>query len=282
MDEILRIEGVSKRYKNFLLNNINLSLHKGEIVGIIGENGAGKTTLLRIIMELVHADTGKINFNLENVALCKNEKECIGYLECNRDIYPDAALKEMTHFLKKAYSRNWNQAKFDYYYNDLFKIGSNRKLKELSTGMKVKFYLAIELAKEPELLILDEPTSGLDPMIRNSLLTLLNQISKEEKKTILFSSHITEDIEKIANRIVYLDNGQILLNSDKNIIKNEYKKITVKNLMNQDKILQDYVISNGVNNGDIYIIKCEGLVEKEAALFEEVYLDEVLVYLKKK
>ena len=204
---VLEINNLSKKYEKFELKNINLKIPEGSILGLIGQNGAGKSTIIKSIMNIIPYDSGSIKINGNNVNI-KNEisiKEEIGYVGEHLDFYPDVKLRQIYKFTCKFY-RNWDESLFNRLI-EIFNIDIDKKIKELSKGMVVKFSLAMALSHRPKFLLLDEPTSGLDPVIRSELLDILSEEVKSRKCSILFSSHITEDIIKIADTVAFIDNG---------------------------------------------------------------------------
>lgn len=207
--KVLEIIGLCKSYPEFTLQDFNLSLYEGEVVGFIGPNGSGKSTTIKSIMNLIRPDQGKVLFYGKKISENEqNIKTEIGYVGEHLNFYEKTSLKKIYKFVKRFY-KNWD----DEFFIELihkFNLSLDKKLGECSKGMIVKFSIALSLAHHPKLLILDEPTSGLDPVIRNDILQILKDLCTREKTTIFFSSHITEDIEKITNRVVYIYNGKFL------------------------------------------------------------------------
>ena len=277
MSTILEVRNICKYYNDFSLKNISFCLEKGTIIGFIGENGAGKTTTLSAIMNLIRVDSGEVYLRDKQV---KNTQEMkrVSYLESNRDLYPDIKMDDYKYFVSQAYKKTWSEEKYQKYRKQ-FHIENSKRIKELSTGMKAKFYLAVELAKQPEFILLDEPTSGLDPLARNELLEILEQLVEEENITIFFSSHITSDIEHIADQVVFIHDGKILLNMEKRKICSNYKKVDISFLKNMTEKERDSVKQSGVKNFDYYIVdqcKFKGNTIKES---KEASLDDVLMFL---
>lgn len=206
---VLEVQNLCKNYPNFSLENVNLNLYEGEIVGFIGPNGSGKSTTIKAIMNLIQADQGQVLFYGKRIS---QDEKCIkmdiGYVGEHLNFYENTSLKNIYKFVKRLY-KNWDN---DFFIEliEKFQLPLEKKLGECSKGMIVKFSIALALAHHPKLLILDEPTSGLDPVIRNDVLIILKELCEREKTTIFFSSHITEDIEKITDRVVYIYNGKIL------------------------------------------------------------------------
>lgn len=224
MENILEIKGLTKHYNAFDLNNINFTLKRGYIMGFIGANGAGKTTTIKLIMNLIKKNSGDIYvFGKDNVKYEKEIKNKIGFVydECN--YFETLSINDNAKMISPFYSK-WNQKTFNNY---LTKFGLNKKqkLKELSKGMKIKFQLAIALSHNAELLIMDEPTSGLDPIFRSEILDLLRDYIEDGTKSVLFSTHITADLEKSADYITFINEGNMIFSMDKDTLMDKYKII---------------------------------------------------------
>lgn len=208
MDLVLKVENLSKKYAKFELKDVSFEIECGSIMGFIGRNGAGKTTTLKCLLNLVHTDGGKIEYFGLDYRSHENEiKQRIGFSSGGVDYYPMITLKKIASVTKSFYD-NWNENAYERFMKE-FSLDENKKVKELSEGMKVKFNLTLALSHNAELLILDEPTSGLDPVSRDELLTIFENLSKEGV-SILFSTHITSDLDKCADHITYIKNGIIV------------------------------------------------------------------------
>ncbi|SCG82472.1 putative ABC transporter ATP-binding protein yhcG [Proteiniborus sp. DW1] len=228
MRNILEISNLRKEYKEFTLKDISLTLPRGYIMGLIGPNGAGKSTTIKAIMNLINCDSGKIKlFGLDYENSEEEIKNKIGYVGEEQYFYEDMSVKWMEQFISQHY-RQWNKDEF-YALLERFNVSPTKKVQELSKGMRVKLSLALALAHNPELIILDEPTSGLDPVIRSEILKILLEIIQDENKSVLFSTHITEDIEKIADYVTYLIDGRIVLSAPKDELLEKWKTIHIKN-----------------------------------------------------
>ena len=205
---VLEVEGLCKRYPAFALENVSFSVGAGRICGFIGRNGAGKSTTLGSLTGLVHPDAGAARFfgldARENETAIKRR---IGYVASGVNYYPNKKLRMITRVTRMFYD-GWDDAAYARYMR-LFGLDESKTPAQLSAGMKVKYALALALSHRAELLILDEPTSGLDPVSRDELLDVFMQLSREGK-AILFSTHITSDLDKCADDIVYIRQGKIL------------------------------------------------------------------------
>lgn len=219
MNNVIEVSNLRKQYNNFLLDNISFSVPCGFVGGFIGENGAGKTTTLKLILGMVMKDGGDIKLfgkPAEDVSL----KEDIGVLfeqpYYQEDWTPLDIEKVMRPFYKK-----WSDAAF-HQYLDRFSLDPKQKYKTMSRGMKMKLGMAVTLAHDAKLLLLDEPTSGLDPVGRDEMLDIFRDYMVKEDRTIFFSTHITNDLEKIADYITYIQNGRILYSGLKDDLIEKY------------------------------------------------------------
>lgn len=219
MNNVIEISNLSKQYKNFLLNDISFSVPSGFVCGFIGENGAGKTTTLKLILGMVMKNSGNIKLfgkSADDVSL----KEDIGALfeqpYYQEDWTPIDIEKAMRPFYKK-----WDSSAF-HQYLERFSLDPKQKYKTMSRGMKMKLGMAVTLAHDAKLLLLDEPTSGLDPVGRNEMLEIFRDYMVKENRTIFFSTHITSDLEKIADYITYIKNGRILYSGLKDDLIEKY------------------------------------------------------------
>lgn len=223
--EVLSVKELVKTYDKFTLNKVSFSLEEGRIMGLIGKNGAGKSTTLKAIINQIHRDSGEIKFWGKD--LIKHEidiKKNISFVVGGINSYPTKVIKVLTDVTKSFYD-NWSDNVYKTYI-DRFEIDVNKRVKELSEGMKIKYNLAIALSHNAKLLILDEPTSGLDPVSREELIDIFNDLAVNKRVTILFSTHITSDLEKCADDITYIRNGEVVASLDINAFKGNYKKIT--------------------------------------------------------
>lgn len=221
MTSILEIKGLCKEFKGFSLKGIDLTLDKGYIMGFIGPNGAGKSTTIKLIMNLIKKDAGEIRiFGKDHVIDEQEVKNRIGFVLDENYFYEELTVDEMKWVLAPLY-RSWDEKAFKKYVKK-FQLPGNRKIKDLSKGMKMKFSLAIALSHNAELLIMDEPTSGLDPLVRSELLDIMTETIQDENKAVFFSTHITSDLEKTADFITMIDQGEIVFSMPKDDLINNY------------------------------------------------------------
>lgn len=235
MGPILEITNLRKEYEGFTLKDISLTLQRGFIMGFIGPNGAGKSTTIKLILNLINRDGGTIKvFGMDNIKYETQVKNRIGFVLDENFLYDELTVREMKNIIASFYKR-WDDKTFDNYMKK-FELPYNKKIKELSKGMKVKFSLAAALSHNAEFLILDEPTSGLDPVVRNELMDILSDVIQDENKAIFFSTHITSDLDKIADYVTFINNGEIIFSTAKDDILENYGLVKGPNeLINDDK-----------------------------------------------
>ena len=224
MKNCIEIKGLCKSYGDFSLNNINLTLPGGSILGLIGENGAGKTTTIKCILNLIRRDAGEITvLGHDNIREERLAKQDIGLVldEC---FFSDALRPlDLDKILAPAY-REWDRKLFREYLGK-FGLPEKKLIKEFSRGMKMKLSLSAALAHHPKLLILDEATAGLDPVVRDEILDEFLGFIQDEDHAILMSSHITSDLEKVADYIAYIHQGQVVLSAAKDAILDSYGRV---------------------------------------------------------
>jgi len=223
--EILSVQNLSKHYEKFDLKDVSFTLEEGYIMGFIGRNGAGKTTTLKSMTRLVHPDSGRVNmFGLD---FATNELQCkqkIGFMLGGVDFYPKKKLGTIAAVTSRFYSQ-WDDTEYQRCL-DRFELDPEKKIDELSAGMRVKFSLTLALSHQARLLILDEPTSGLDPVSRDELLLLFQNLIEDGEHSILFSTQIISDLEKCADFITYIKDGTIIAKTDKDSFLGAYRLVS--------------------------------------------------------
>lgn len=208
MENILEVNDISKEYKDFRLDHITFSVPRGMICGMIGENGAGKTTTISCIIDILRPDSGDVRvFGMDYAHAAREIKERIGLVMDGLEQNPFLYVSDLDKIMKRLY-RTWDSGRFQSYLKR-FQLPADKKVKDLSKGMNVKLNFAIALSHDVELLILDEATSGLDPVMRDEILDLLQEFVTDENHSILISSHITSDLDKIADYILFIHEGKI-------------------------------------------------------------------------
>lgn len=224
MNKVLEVSGLTKYYKDFSLSDVNFSLEEDCITGFIGVNGAGKTTTIRSILGLVKRESGTIKFFGKE--LDKNEQELknrIGVVLDDGGFYEDLTMTQMKSIIAPAYSR-WS----DQDYKGLmerFSLNPQQKIATLSKGMRLKFALTLAMSHQADLLIMDEPTSGLDPLIRSQLMGMLQEYMKQGGKSVFFSTHITSDLDKVADMLILIHDGRILFQKEKDMLIDSHRLI---------------------------------------------------------
>jgi ABC-2 type transport system ATP-binding protein len=222
MNDILKVEKLNKSYGDFSLTDVTFSLPEGCITGFIGINGAGKTTTLRTLLGLTKKNSGNIQFfGLEMEKNEKQIKDRIGIVLDDGCFYDELSLDEMKSIISSAYTA-WSEQDFKRYM-DMFSLDPKQKINTLSKGMKMKYALALALSHNAELLIMDEPTAGLDPLIRSQLLKVLTDYMENGGKGVFFSTHITSDLDKIADMLIMIDNGHIVFQEEKDTLLETYR-----------------------------------------------------------
>ncbi|MDD2422160.1 MAG: ABC transporter ATP-binding protein [Heliobacteriaceae bacterium] len=226
MDNVLEIRKLSKNLGGFRLREVSFTLPRGYVMGFIGPNGAGKTTTIKLTMNLMRRDDGEVRvFGLDNRRYGKEIKQRIGFVYDDSHYYEELSILDNRRIVAGLY-QGWDEKAFQQRLQE-FDLPPDQKLKNLSRGMRTKFGLAIALSHGAELLIMDEPTSGLDPVFRSELLDILQQLMVEENKSVLFSTHITTDLERVADFICFINQGHIVFCRSK------------------DEVLQDHVLVKG-------------------------------------
>jgi ABC-2 type transport system ATP-binding protein len=221
MENILKVENLTKTYDNFKLDKLSFSLKKGFIMGFIGPNGAGKSTTIKLIMNLCQKDSGNIEiFGKDYQKYEKSIKERIGFIYDQNHYYDDLTIELMKRIIAPYYP-SWNETVFRSYLKR-FDLNPKKRIKELSRGMKTKFSLAVALSHGAELIIMDEPTSGLDPIFRSEILDILSEIIENGNCSVFFSSHITQDLERAADYITFINKGKLIFSKEKETILEDY------------------------------------------------------------
>ena len=203
---VLEVQGLTKRYPAFTLDHVSFTVPQGAVMGFIGRNGAGKSTTLKSILGMVHPDEGAVRvFGMDYAANEAAIRRELGVVLGGIDFYPKKKLGVITDVTRRFYD-NWDEDKYRHYLQ-LFALDESKRVDQLSSGMKVKYMIALALSHSARLLILDEPTSGLDPVSRDELTELLDHIVADGTRSVLFSTHITSDLEKCATHIAFIKDG---------------------------------------------------------------------------
>lgn len=280
MTAILELKDVSKSYSGFSLERVGFSLEPGYIMGFIGPNGAGKTTTIKLIMNLIRLDAGEIKvFGLDSRRYEQEIKQRIGFVYDESHFYENLTITEMSRLIAPFY-RSWDWQIYKQYV-DRFGLPERKKLAQFSRGMKMKYALAVALSHGAELLIMDEPTSGLDPVVRSEFLDILRDVIQDERRSVLLSSHITSDLDQIADYVTLINGGRIIFSKSKEELWEEYALIKGEKAL-LDSGLRPYVV--GLKESQFGF---EGLVTNKAeaqriagsrAVFERPNLEEIMLY----
>lgn len=220
MDAILQVENLTKHYPDFTLDHVSFSVPKGTIMGLIGENGAGKSTTINAILDLIHKDDGTVTFWGQELSSAKQLKEDIGVVFDGINFYETLTPAKVGKIARAAYSQWDNHLYQDYLKR--FQLPLDKEFKQMSKGMKVKLCIAVALSHNPKLLILDEATSGLGPVMRDDILDVFLEFVQDENHSIMMSSHITTDLEKVADYITFIHQGKVIFNKKKDDLRYHY------------------------------------------------------------
>ena len=276
----IEIKNIKKIYKDFKLDINNFKVPSGTITGLIGENGAGKTTLIKSILGIIKSDCK--NLKIFNKDYKENEndiKDDIG-LVLDNAFFPELLNAKDINTVMKGIYKNWDEKLFFKYLKD-FNLPHDKEIKSLSCGMKKKLEIITALSHHPKLLILDEPTSGLDPVARSEVLDILLKFIKDEDHTVLLSTHITTDLEHTSDQIIFIDDGKIVLDEQKDNVINDYGILKCDHSY-FDKISKNDVLAYKKNkyNTDVLIKDKERLKKKyKDVIIDNVTLEDLMILM---
>jgi len=281
MDNILEIQNLCKSYKGFELKNVSFTLPRGYIMGFVGQNGSGKTTTIRSILNMANIDSGKISvLGYDSAANSIEIKERTGVVFDSLYFAEHLNIKEIESQLKGFY-KNWDSKGFMDKINN-FGLPVKKKVGTFSKGMKMKLMVAVALSHNAELIILDEPTSGLDPVARDELLDILSEYISDENRGILFSTHITADVERIADYVTVLHNGKVWFTGTKDELTQKYVIVKGGESDFSEELKSKCIGFHAYRNG------CDALLDRQylqglpkAIEYEKASIDELLVYVAK-
>ena len=280
---LIEVNGLCKNFEKFQLKNVSMTLEEGFIMGFIGRNGAGKSTTLKTMLNLMKSDGGTIQLcGLSNPRDEIEIKNQVGYVFGGVDFYPEAKIGRITDVTKSFY-KEWNEE----LYKSLcerFEIDQNKKFKHLSAGMKVKYSVAVAMSHNPRLLILDEPTSGLDPAARDDLVLLFQEFIEDGQHSILFSTHITSDLEKCADYITYIKQGEILASTDRETFHNSYISVAGKKDQLTSEVESKIIGLHTHQLGFEGLMKAEDRAVAEAGGFEigQPTLEDIMIHIERR
>lgn len=279
MSNVLNLSNVIKNYPDFTLDNVSFSVPKGCICGFIGQNGAGKTTTIQLILDIIKKDGGTIEVMgqsmEENGAALKEE---IGVVYDEMAFHEFMTPNEINTMMKHIY-KNWQQDTF-FDYLKRFSLPRNKRCGAFSRGMRMKLQIAVALSHNAQLLIMDEPTSGLDPIVRNEMLQIFQEFVMDENHTILLSSHITGDLERIADMVVFIDHGKIVLSGNKDEIMETHglikcKKEDVESIDKEDVVS---VRKSGFGAEVLVFDKAKCSKKYEKMVMENIALEDIMIF----
>lgn len=269
----IEITNLSKHYKTFSLDNINLTLPEGCIIGLIGENGAGKTTTIKLMLNMLKKDSGSIKILGKDYDECN--KEDIGIV-LDESCFPECLnTKEINNILKNVYS-NWNEEQY-FEYISKFSLPLDKKFKEFSKGMKMKLSIIVAMSHNAKLLILDEPTSGLDPVVRDEILDIFNDFTRSENHSILISSHIVSDLEKLCDYIAFIHNGKLILFEEKDALLDNYGIIHCSK-EELDTIDQSAIIGKKENDYGVSAVIKKDFAPRDA-MISQISIEDLFVFM---
>ncbi|KNF08667.1 ABC-type multidrug transport system, ATPase component [Gottschalkia purinilytica] len=280
MEPILEIKNLKKDFKDFSLKNINLTLERGYIMGFIGPNGSGKSTTIKLIMNLLKKDSGEIKvFGKDNIKHEQEIKSRIGFVYDENYFYEELTVIEMKKIVAPFYKK-WSEDIFNKYVKE-FELPLKRKIKDLSKGMKMKFSLAIALSHDAELLIMDEPTAGLDPIVRSELLDILYNIIQDENKSVFFSTHITSDLDKIADFVTMIYKGETIFCMQKDDILDSHRIIKGDKELLNEEITNKFIGLKENNYGFEALVKDKKWARDifgDSIIIDKPNLEDIMVY----
>lgn len=281
-NEALKITNITKKYDDFLLDKVSFNVPKGNIVGLIGENGAGKSTTLNSILDIIERDSGDVFIlDSEKNKISNATREKIGVVFDGNNFPEDLTPQKLNNVLKAIYS-NWEEKKF-YELLENFSLPKNKKIKKFSKGMKMKLSISVALSHKAQLLILDEATSGLDPVVRDDILDILLDFVQEENNSILMSSHITSDLEKIADYIVFIHKGKVIFEETKDNLIYNYGMLKCKLKEFDDIEKKDIIRYRKMDYGYEILIKNKKELEKKYpnVIMDNIKIEDImLMYVK--
>lgn len=270
----IEIKNLNKDYQNFTLKNVNFSIPTGYVTGFIGRNGMGKTTTIKSILSLIQYQGEILSIHNDEKTKLNNQK--IGVIMDDSFLAKDWNMELVNQAMKVGYEA-WDENVY-WKFLEKFNIDKKLKVKELSRGMKIKLMLSIALSHNAELLILDEPTSGLDPSMREEFVEVISDYMQDDKHTVLFSTHITQDLETIADYIVFIDNGEIVLALEKEEFIN-YFMILKCGLENQNMLDSDAILGQKKTKYNIeYLVKRHAIQDIPNEYVEdEITIDKIMI-----
>lgn len=278
-ENAIEIKGVTKKYDGFTLDNISFDVPKGSIMGFIGQNGAGKSTTIHSMLNIIPMNSGEIKLlGMDHIKMEKEIKERTAVVFDAIPFHGSLNAKDMSRIFEGIYSK-WDKEEYQKYL-DRFQLPQKKKIGDFSKGMKMKLQIACALSHHAELLIMDEPTSGLDPVVRDEILGIFMEYLESGECSMLMSSHITSDLEKIADSITFIDRGKILLTGYKDDILESHGVIKCSKEQLGEMDPKDYVSARVNTYGaEVMVADREAMSEKYRGLIlDSTTLEEIMVY----
>jgi len=276
---VIEVKNVTKDYGDFKLENISFSVPEGSVCGFIGQNGAGKTTTIKLLLDVIGADEGEIFLFGQNIKSGSAKlREDIGVVFDEMGFHEFMTGKDINIMMKNVY-KNWDEAAF-FGYLKRFSLPAKKKCADFSRGMRMKLQIAAALSHHAKLLVMDEPTSGLDPIVRNEMLQIFREYVVEEDHTILLSSHITGDLEKLADEVVFIDSGKIILAGNKDDILEKHGILKCKKSQ-LEQVSKPLIVNVQPGSFGIEVLvndrkACEKLYPD--MVIEHASLEEIMIY----
>ncbi|SDD41845.1 ABC-2 type transport system ATP-binding protein [Terribacillus halophilus] len=282
MENVVELTNVTKEFKDFSVKNIDLQVKRGFVHGFIGANGAGKSTTIKMMMNLLQPDAGEVKvFGMDYKTHEKAIKERIGFVYDGNVFYEGLHLKDIKRIVAPAY-KHWDNALFSQYVEQ-FELPLNKAIKNFSKGMQMKASLAIALSHHAELIIMDEPTAGLDPIFRRELLGLLQEIMLDGSRTIFFSTHITTDLNRIADYIAFINRGKLVFNNSIHDITENYALVKGRTELLDRDTEKAFVHINRLSTGFEALTENVTAVENtfgDSVVIEQATLEDIMFHMK--
>ena len=275
----IEIKGITKRYDGFTLDDLSFNVPKGSIMGFVGQNGAGKSTTINTILNIIRPDEGSVSvFGLDNIKDENEIKKNIAAVFDELPFHETLNAKNLNSILKRIFDE-WSSETF-FNYLDRFSLPSKKKFGQFSKGMKMKLQIAAALSHNAKLLIMDEATTGLDPVVRNEILDIFLEYLQNEEHSILMSSHITSDLEKIADSVTFIDKGKLLITGYKDDVLDSHGILKCSR-SDYESIDKNDIISARITEFGVEALvsdKAECLKKYSGAVIDPAALDDIMVY----
>lgn len=278
-DYAIEIDNLCKNYQGFTLKNVGFTVPKGSIMGFIGQNGAGKTTTIKAMLNMIKKDSGSIRiFDKDNIQYETDIKENIGVVFDEMGFHKSFTPTQINVMFRNIY-KSWDEKLF-FKYLERFGLPPKKKCGKFSRGMQMKLQIAVALSHDAKLLIMDEPTSGLDPVVRSEILDVFLEYVEDGNHSILISSHITSDLERIADYITFINKGQVLLSDKRMSILHNHAMIRCAK-EDMERIPNEYVINSKVSNLGAEVLVTEAAKVREHIsdlIIDKATLEEIMVF----